>query len=73
MKKIASNTPNVELNQKAFGQFYGAPTVIFIYHRKRIYSPESSFQIAHALPTLCTWMPQVLAWAECASNSISWI
>jgi nitroreductase len=43
MKKIIGDTSNVELNQKAFDPFYGAPTVIFVSHRKQDLQPGIEF------------------------------
>ncbi|NBJ14542.1 MAG: nitroreductase family protein [Dehalobacter sp. 4CP] len=42
-KAKMSNTPNVELSQKAFDPFYGTPTVIFVSHRKQDLQPGIEF------------------------------
>lgn len=42
-KKIIGDTPNVELNQKNLDPFYGAPTVIFVSHRKQDLQPGIEF------------------------------
>lgn len=43
MKKIVGETPNVQLSQKAYDPFYGAPTVIFVSHRKQDLQPGIEF------------------------------
>ena len=43
MKKIVGETPNVELSPKALDPFYGAPTVIFVSHRKQNVQPGIEF------------------------------
>ena len=43
MKKIVGDTPGVELNGKTFDPFYGAPTVIFVSHRKQDLQPGIEF------------------------------
>lgn len=43
MKKIIGNTLNIELSQKASDPFYGAPTVIFVSHRKQDLQPCIEF------------------------------
>jgi nitroreductase len=43
MKEIVGDTPNIELSQKEFDPFYGAPTVIFVSHRKQELQPGIEF------------------------------
>ena len=53
MKEIIGDTPNIELSQKAFDPFYGAPTVIFVSHREQDLQPGIEFSnvacITHAM------------------------
>lgn len=43
MKEIVGDTPNIVLAQKEFDPFYGAPTVIFVSHRKQDLQPGIEF------------------------------
>lgn len=43
MKKIVGDTPNIELGKKEYDPFYGAPTVIFVSHRKQDLQPGIEF------------------------------
>ncbi|MDD3881480.1 MAG: nitroreductase family protein [Eubacteriales bacterium] len=43
MKKIIGDTPNVAFSQRAIDPFYGAPTVIFVSHRKQDLQPGIEF------------------------------
>jgi nitroreductase len=43
MKKIVGDTPNIVFSQKAIDPFYGAPTVIFVSHRKQDLQPGIEF------------------------------
>ena len=43
MKAIVGDTANVESDQHGFDPFYGAPTVIFVSHRKQTLQPGIEF------------------------------
>ncbi len=43
VKKIVGDTPTVELSQRMYDPFYGAPTVIFVSHRKQDIQPGIEF------------------------------
>lgn len=43
MKKIAGDNPNAGLGRKMMDPFYGAPTVIFVSHRKQDIQPGIEF------------------------------
>jgi nitroreductase len=46
MKKIVGDTTGIELNRKEFDPFYGAPTVIFVSHRRQDLQPGIEYSNA---------------------------
>ncbi|SHN74780.1 nitroreductase family protein [Desulfitobacterium chlororespirans] len=70
MKKIIGNTPDIELRQRVFDPFYGAPTVIFVSHRKQDLQPGIEFAnvtcIAYSmhLAATCLGLGSVFIWGS---------
>ncbi|SHI07618.1 Nitroreductase [Sporobacter termitidis DSM 10068] len=65
VKKIVGDMPAAELSQKSYDPFYGAPTVIFVSHRRQDIQPGIEFSNA-----ACITYSMHLAAAELGLGSV---